>query len=162
MALDDLLDKAKESASNLADKAKESAGKVIDLKDYLLGDEEKEFEDEFRDNSATKVQNMAQSITDSITLLNKSGYEFKGIGVDLGLALSFSLTFHFNNDISDEDKSALLEEAGDRKIVKLILKMLFKADKFYKSMKVGIYVLDNVVITLGLPPGMKLNFIKAG
>jgi hypothetical protein len=160
MALDELLDKAKESAGSLADKAKESAGKLLDLKDYLLGDEEKEFEDEFKDNSSTKMQNMAQCITDSISLLNRSGYEFKGIGVELGLGLGFTLAFHFKKDISDEDKTALLEEASDRKIVVLILKMLFKADKFYKSMKVGVYELDPVNISLGLPPGMNLNFKK--
>ena len=164
MAIDDLLDKAKESAGSLADKAKESAGsisnKLLELKDYLLDAEGKEIEDEFKDNTATKMQSMAQSITNSVALLNKSGYEFKGIGVDLGLGISFSLTFLFKKDISDEDKAALLEEASDRKIVVLILKMLFKADKFYKSMKVGVYELDTVNIALGLPPGMHLNFKK--
>ena len=160
MAIDDLLDKAKESAGTLVDKTKETAGKFLDLKEYLLGDEQKEMEEEFKDNTSSKMQNMAQSITESISLLNKSGYEFKGIGVELGLGLGFSLTFHFKKDISDEEKAALLEEASDRKIVVLILKMLFKADKFYKSMKVGVYELDTVNIALGLPPGMNLNFKK--
>jgi len=160
MALDELLDKAKESAGNLVDKTKETAGKFLDLKEYLLGDEEKEFQEEFKDSTSTKMQSMAQSITDSISLLNESGYEFKGIGVELGLALGFTLTFHFKKDISDEDKAALLEKASDRKIVTLILRMLFKADKFYKSMKVGVYELDNVNISLGLPPGMNLSFKK--
>ena len=164
MALDDLLDKAKESASNLADKAKESAGsisnKFVELKDNFLGDEEKEIEDEFKDNSASKMQNIIQNITDSIALINKSGYEFKGIGANLGLALSFSLAFHFKKDISDEDKSALLDEAKEKKLVKLILKMLFKADEFYKAFKLGAYELDTVNITLGLSPGMNLGFKK--
>jgi hypothetical protein len=165
MALDDLLDKAKESAGNLAAKAKESTGsisnKFLELKDNLLGDEEKEIEDEFKDSSASKMQNIIQNITDSISLINKSGYEFKGIGANLGLALSFSLAFHFKKDISDDDKSALLEEVSDRKLVKLILKMLFKADEFYKSIKLGAYELDTVNITLGLSPGMNLGFKKS-
>jgi vacuolar-type H+-ATPase subunit H len=168
MVLDNLLDKAKESAGNLADKAKESASsikekaadKFLEIKENFLGEEEKEIEEEFKENNSSKLKDTIQKITDSITLINKSGYEFKGIGANLGLSLGMNLTFHFTKDISDEDREALLIEAEDKKFIKLILKMLFKADDFYRSIKLGSYELDTVNITLGLAPGMSLSFKK--
>jgi len=70
------------------------------------------------------------------------------------------LTFHFNKDISDEDREALLAEAEKKIFIKLILKMLSKADDFYRSIKLGNYELDSINISLGLVPGISLSFKK--
>jgi len=53
-----------------------------------------------------------------------------------------------------------MEQAKDKKMVKLILKLLFKAGDFYKSIKMGDYGLDGVIISLGLAPGMSISFKK--
>jgi hypothetical protein len=55
----------------------------------------------------------------------------------------------------------LLEEASDKKLIKLILKLLFKAGDFYKSIQLGDYILDVVNISLGLSPGMSVAFKKS-
>ena len=55
---------------------------------------------------------------------------------------------------------AILEQAKDKKTVKIILKMLFKAGDFYRSIKLGDYALDAVNMSLGLSLGMSLTFKK--
>jgi hypothetical protein len=164
MALDNLIEKAKESAENLAEKAKDAGSsisdKFLEIKENFLGDEQKEIESEFKDNNSSKLKETIQKISDSIAIINKSGYEFKGIGANLGLALAITLSFHFKKDISDEDREALLLEAEGKTLIKLILKMLFKADDFYRGIKLGNYELDSVTISLGLSPGMSLSFKK--
>lgn len=153
MPLDEILDKAKEKAGNITEK-------ITYLKDDLIGDEQKEIISEFKESGLNKVRQIMDDIYNSLTLISKSGYEFKGLGASLGLPPVISMNFNFKREISAEDKAALFEEAKDKKIISLILKMLFKASDFYHSLKMGEYILDFVGITLGLTPGVNVNFKK--
>ncbi len=153
MALDDLLDKAKEAATSVGEK-------VAEITSSIMGDEQKEIEEEFKDNSGGKLKEVVEQIQNSLALITKSGYEFKGIGANIGISLAITLSFHYKKDITEEDRNALLEEAQDKKLIKLILKLLFKAGDFYKSIQLGDYQLDVVNISLGLSPGMSVSFQK--
>lgn len=154
MALDDLLDKAKEAASAVGDK-------VSEIKTSLMGEEQQEIEEEFKENSGGKLKEVVEQIQNSLSLITRSGYEFKGIGANIGLSLSITLSFHYKKEITEDERSALLEEASDKKLIKLILKLLFKAGDFYKSIQLGDYQLDVVNISLGLSPGMSVAFKKS-
>lgn len=152
-----IFDKAKGAAmdavSNVSDK-------IVSFKDNFIGDEQNEIAEDFKDASTNKVKEVLDSINESMALITSSGYEFKGIGVALGLSPSISLSFHYLRDVSDEDRQSILEKAADKKMIKMILKLLFKAGDFYKSIKLGDYVLDAVNMSLGLSPGMSITFKK--
>jgi hypothetical protein len=152
-----IFDKAKEAAkgavSNVSDK-------IVSFKDNIIGDEQNEIMEDFKDASNNKVKEVLDSIHESMGLIVSAGYEFKGIGVALGLSPSISLSFHYVKDISEDDRNSILDQAADKKMVRMILKLLFKAGDFYKAIKLGDYVLDAVNMSLGLSPGMSVTFKK--
>lgn len=83
------------------------------------------------------MKEVLDNVHESMTLIVSSGYEFKGIGAALGLSPSISLSFHYVRDISEEDRNSILEQAKDKWMIKMILKLLFKAGDFYKAVKLG-------------------------
>lgn len=155
--IDNIIDKAKEAAK---DAVSNVSDQIISFKDNYFGDEQNEISEDFKDAESGKVKEIIDSINESMSLITSSGYEFKGIGVSLGLVPSVSLSFHYIRDITGEEQESLLEQAKDKKIIKIILKMLFKAGDFYRSIKLGNYVLDAVNMNLGLSLGMSLTFKK--
>ena len=155
-----------ESAGSLLDKAKSAvtsvSEKIVEIKDDVIGDEQKAIMDEFKETGIGKVRQVLEELNSSLVLITKSGYEFKGVNVSLGLPPSVSTAFHYKKDIPDADKTALLEEAKEKRFVTMILKCLFKAGDFYNSIKMGEYILDGVSITLGLTPGVSVGFKRKG
>lgn len=155
--IDNILDKAKEAAKGAVSGVTEH---IISFKDNYLGDEQNELNEEFKDAGSGKVKEIMDSITESMSLITSSGYEFKGLGVALGLVPSISLTFHYQTEITEDERNSILEQAEDKKTVKIVLKMLFKAGDFYRSIQLGGYALDAVEMKLGLSLGMSLTFKK--
>lgn len=153
----EILEKAKEAAMGAVTGVTDQ---IISFKDNYLGDEQNEINEDFKEAGSGKIKEIMESINDSISLISSSGYEFKGIGVALGLTPSITLSFHYIKDISEEERKALMEQAENKKTIKIILKMLFKAGDFYRSIKLGDYVLDAVNMSLGLSLGMSLTFKK--
>jgi hypothetical protein len=151
--VENIINKAKEAVSSVTEK-------VINFKDNFIGEEQEEINDEFKEAGSGKVKEVIDSINDSMGLITSAGYEFRGIGVALGINPSITLTFHYLRTVTDEERADLMEQAKDKKMVKLILKLLFKAGDFYKSIKMGDYGLDGVIISLGLAPGMSISFKK--
>jgi len=149
------LDKAKEAVTNVSEK-------IVEIKDDVIGDEQKAIMDEFKETSIGKVKQVLEEINNSLSLITKSGYEFKGINVSLGLPPSVSTAFHYKKDIPEAEKTALLDECKEKRFVSMILKCLFKAGDFYHSIKMGEYTLDGVSITLGLTPGVSVGFKRKG
>lgn len=150
-----LLNKAKSAVSSVSDK-------IVEMKEDMIGDEQKAIMDEFKESSLGKVKQVMEELNNSLGIITKSGYEFKGINVSLGIPPSLSTSFHYKKEISDAEKTALLEEAKEKKFVLMTLKCLFKAGDFYHSIKMGEYILNEVSITLGLTPGVSVGFKKKG
>lgn len=155
-----------ESSGSFLEKAKSAvttvSEKIVEMKDDVIGDEQKAIMDEFKESSIGKVKQVMEEINNSLGIITRSGYEFKGVNVSLGLPPSVSTSFHYKRDIPDDEKSELLEEAKEKRFVSMTLKCLFKAGDFYHSIKLGDYTLDGVSITLGLTPGVSVGFKKKG
>jgi len=147
------LAKAKDAVSNVSEI-------IVEIKDDVIGDEQKAIMDEFKETSIGKVKQVMEELNNSLGIITKSGYEFKGINVSLGMPPSVSTAFHYKKDTTVAERAAVMEEAKDRRFVTMILKCLFKAGDFYHSVKMGEYTLDGVSITLGLTPGVSVGFKK--
>lgn len=148
-----IIDIAKEAVSNLTDK-------VIEMKEDLIGDEQSEILGEFRETGLNKIKLVMDEIGNSVQLISKSGYDFKKMEVSMGLPPSLSAIFHYQKEITEDEKTGLLAEAKDKKIVMIILKCLFKANEFYHSVNIGSFKVDEVKITLGISPGVDISFEK--
>jgi hypothetical protein len=154
---ENIFEKAKGAAKDAVSSVSE---KVISFKDNYIGEEQNEITEDLKDATSSKITEIVDNITESMDLISSSGYEFKGIGVSLGLSPSISLSFHYLREITDDTRNEIMEKAADRKTVKIILKLLFKAGDYFKSVKLGGYELDAVNISLGLSLGMSLTMKK--
>ncbi len=153
----EILERAKEAAKGAVSGVTEQ---IISFKDNYLGEEQNEINEDFKEAGSGKIKEIMESINESISLITSSGYEFKGIGVALGLTPSIALSFHYIKDITEEERESILKQAEDKKTIKIVLKMLFKAGDFYRSIQLGDYALDAVEMKLGLSLGMSLTFKK--
>jgi hypothetical protein len=148
-----IFDKVKSSTENLK-------SKITELKDDIWNEEQASIIQEFKDGGTAKVKSVLENMNNSGLLFLKSGYELQTVSVNLGLPPVIIASFHYNNKITDEERAALLEDTKDQKIIQLIIKCLLKAEDFYDLVSVGNYGLGSVNITLGLTPGITINFIK--
>lgn len=148
-----ILDKVKNSTENLK-------SKITELKDDIWNEEQASIIQEFKDGGTAKVKSVLENMNNSGLLFLKSGYELQTVSVNLGLPPVIIASFHYNNKITDEERAALLEDTKDQKIIQLIIKCLLKAEDFYDLVSVGNYGLGSVNITLGLTPGITINFTK--
>jgi len=153
MAIDDFIEKAKDSASTITDK-------ISELTNNLIGDESRAITDEFKDAGTNKVKEVVDMIDASKIYVTRAGYELISLHVSLGLPPQISLSFKYQSAVSEDDRKKLLEEVEERKILSVIIKCLFKAGDFYTSAKFKEYKLGSVDISLGLTPGVNINFVK--
>ena len=153
MALGDLIEKAKDSASTITDK-------ISELKENLIGDETKALMDEFKDAGANKAKEIVDMLDESKSYITRSGYELSSLHVSLGLPPQIILSFNYKSEVGADESKKLLEEVEGRKVLSIILKCLLKAGDFYKSAKFKEYKLGSVDISLGLTPGVNINFVK--
>ncbi len=148
-----IFDKVKDSTQSLKNK-------ITELKDNIWDDEQKGIIQEFKDGGATKVKSVLDNMNNSTAVFLKSGYELQNVIVRLGLPPEISASFHYNNKISDEEREQVMESLKDQKIIQLIVSCLLKAGDFYDLVHMGDYKLGAVNITLGLTPGISIQFVK--
>ena len=153
MALDKLKEKALEAAGGLKEK-------IADMKDNIFSKEEEEIKEEFKEPGTSKIQEMLNYITDSTDLINRAGFELSGLGVSIAIAPVIKVSFGFLNRISDEERTEIMGEINEKKIIKILLACLFKASDFVDGIKVGNYKLGGVDVSLGLTPGISVTFKK--
>lgn len=150
---DNLISKAKEKASEISEK-------IMDLKDEIWGDDEADIQEEFKETGKDKLKSLLEYINNSTELIKKSGFELKGLGVSISLAPVITSSFGFIKKINPEEREALLKEASESRILKIIFHALFKANDYFDAIKFSDYKLDTVNITLGLAPGINMTFKK--
>jgi hypothetical protein len=151
------LEKLKEKALVAAGGLKE---KISDMKDNIFSKEEEEIKEEFKEPGTSKIQEMLNYITDSTDLINRAGFELSGLGVSIAIAPVIKVSFGFLKKISDEERTKIMEEINEKKIIKILLACLFKASDFVDGIKVGNYKLGGVDVSLGLTPGISVTFKK--
>ena len=145
MAAETILNKVIETASTISEK-------VDEIKEDIWGEEQKLIIEEFRESSSQKVKDILNNLN------NSSGFHLSNLNISLGIPPEISSDFKAIKIITMEERETLISEVADNRIVTLVMKCLFKANDFYDKIKFGTYKLDVVNITLGLTPGINMNF----
>lgn len=151
MAAETILNKVIETASTISDK-------VDEIKEDIWGDEQKLIIEEFRESSSQKVKDILNNLNNSSELFDRAGFHLSNLNISLGIPPEISAGFKAIKIITMEERETLLSEVKENRIVTLVMKCLFKANDFYDKIKFGTYKLDIVNITLGLTPGVNMNF----
>ena len=148
-----IFSKVTESASTLKDK-------FSNMKEDLWGDEQKQIIQEFKDSGTAKIKEVLENIGGSSAIFLQSGYELKEVNINLGIPPVIVTIFHFLKDIPEEEQKKVLEETQKSTLIHLIITCLLKASNYFDKIKVGDYKMSSVSISLGLTPGININFTK--
>ncbi|MBK6537895.1 MAG: hypothetical protein IPG09_09015 [Ignavibacteria bacterium] len=151
MAAEAILNKVIETASTISEK-------VDEIKEDIWGEEQKLIIEEFRESSSQKVKDILNNLNNSSELFDRAGFHLSNLNISLGIPPEISSDFKAIKIITMEERESLISEVADNRIVTLVMKCLFKANDFYDKIKFGTYKLDVVNITLGLTPGINMNF----
>ncbi|MBK8382523.1 MAG: hypothetical protein IPL16_11670 [Ignavibacteria bacterium] len=151
MAAEAILNKVIETASTISEK-------VDEIKEDIWGEEQKLIIEEFRESSSQKVKDILNNLNNSSELFDRAGFHLSNLNISLGIPPEISSDFKAIKIITMEERETLINEVADNRIVTLVMKCLFKANDFYDKIKFGTYKLDVVNITLGLTPGINMNF----
>ena len=151
MAAETILYKVIETASTISEK-------VDEIKEDIWGEEQKLIIEEFRESSSQKVKDILNNLNNSSELFDRAGFHLSNLNISLGIPPEISSEFKAIKIITMEERETLISEVADNRIVTLVMKCLFKANDFYDKIKFGTYKLDVVNITLGLTPGINMNF----
>ena len=93
-----------------------------------------------------------------LPLLERAGFELRRFEIEVGLSPKFIPRFMIRRLISEEEKKRLLEEAGSKHLLKMILDALFKASYLSKHVKVGALEFLGLEIHVGAVPRVRLLF----
>lgn len=151
MAAEAILNKVIETASTISEK-------VDEIKEDIWGEEQKLIIEEFRESGSQKVKDILNNLNNSSELFDRAGFHLSNLNISLGIPPEISSEFKAIKIITMEERETLISEVADNRIVTLVMKCLFKANDFYDKIKFGTYKLDVVNITLGLTPGINMNF----
>lgn len=151
MATEIIKEIIKETAENISEK-------VDEFKENIWGEEQQLIISEFKENPVDKVKSTLENLNNSTELFEKSGFKLEGMEISLGLPPEIIVEFTATKNISAEEKKQMLTEAGENRIVKIILTCLFKAEDYYEKIKFGSYKIKSINITLGLIPGILMKF----
>lgn len=151
MAAEAILNKVIETASTISEK-------VDEIKEDIWGEEQKLIIEEFRESSSQKVKDILNNLNNSSELFDRAGFHLINLNISLGIPPEISSDFKAIKIITMEERETLINEVADNRIVTLVMKCLFKANDFYDKIKFGTYKLNVVNITLGLTPGINMNF----
>ena len=147
----------------IIEQAKETVGavteKLIDLKDDFWNDEQKLIAEEFKDQGVGKIQEILSRLNSAEDFFERAGFKPDGYTVSLGLPPQISTKFTLLKEIDEQDRENIMKEAEEKKIIKLVLTCLFKANDFCGKMQLGENKLETITVALGLIPGITV-FMK--
>jgi hypothetical protein len=151
MAFDKFINKAKDTANNIKNIAAEQTNKLLDDNSFLSN---------LKGYGVNKINETVGELNDSTAIIKEAGYELSEIEVDVGLPFGITPHFILKNNISNEKRAQLLEEAKDKKVIHTILSILFNISELQNNLTFNQFMLYEVVITLGIPPKINVRFIN--
>ncbi len=107
-----------------------------------------------------KLKAIFEEVANASLLIKEAGFELDEIELELSLPPKVISHYVFLETVSEGKKEELLERTKDNKMIRLILKSLFKVSSLQSTMKIGKYKMFEVEIEIGMIPAVKLKFNK--
>ncbi len=148
--MNDLLNKAKQHATEIADRA--TAG-AADLKEQAAAKA-----GELRETSTTKVIESVNALNTALPILKEAGFEVSGVSIELGLPPCVSAAFAVAKEISEEKLGVLLEEHAEQKLTVLLLTARRQAWRLQSKVHIVGMSPRTISVQLGLPPSVTVSF----
>ena len=115
---------------------------------------------EFRFNKviSDKVKNVINDFIESAPLIERAGFRIRDLEVELSVIPKLIPHFEKTIDVDDKTRLLIIEEVYDKRLIRLLLKALFKADNFQKSIKMGNLEFAGIEIEITAIPAIRLRY----
>jgi len=150
----------KKSRKESEKKVSKSNEKNIEKKSSWIDKINKIFKDigDIKDFGADKLKEIANDFGEILPLVAKAGYNITEFQVVLGLPPAFITSFVKTKDISEKEIAKMIEKNSDKKLLKIILNSLMKANQFQSEIKIEKMKFTEVILELTVPPKVVMKF----
>jgi hypothetical protein len=106
-----------------------------------------------------KVKKLLGAFDSAMPVLKDLGYQLSDATIRLAMPPSLVATFEITRDASEEEVSDALRKNKDRKLVKMLIRMLSKARQFQTSVRIAGLKPQSTAVEIGLlGTGVALKF----
>ena len=115
---------------------------------------------EFRINEAVsqKIKAVIDDFIEAAPLIEEAGFRIRDLEIELGVIPKLIPHFEKLTDTDESNRLAIVERVKDKKIILLLLKALFKADNFQKSLNMGNLEFAGIEIDITAIPAVRLVY----
>ncbi|MFT5521717.1 MAG: hypothetical protein ACI9IA_002322 [Enterobacterales bacterium] len=118
---------------------------------------------EFRFNKviSDKVKNVINDFIEAAPLIERAGFRIRDLEIELSVIPKLIPHFEKTIDVDDKARLLIIEEVHDKRLIRLLLKALFKADNFQKSIKMGNLEFSGIEIEITAIPAVRLRYTNS-
>ncbi|RLA03302.1 MAG: hypothetical protein DRQ47_05410 [Gammaproteobacteria bacterium] len=115
---------------------------------------------EFRLNEtiSSKVRLIISDFIEAAPLIEAAGFRIRDLEVELSVIPKLIPHFEKLADVDDAKRLQIIEQVQDKRIISLLLKALFKADNFQKSLSMGNLEFAGIEIEITAIPAIRLRY----
>ena len=107
------------------------------------------------------AKSMTTDINTLLPAIRQAGYSVQGLDIDLALTPKFVVICTLANQISEDERKALLESIAESKVSTMAVKALFQLADIQKGLSVGSLVAKEVLVEVGLSPALRVRYREA-
>ena len=157
--IDDKLQDLKKGFFKFLDPETEQSDQSSSEDEHAFDFEEDDNSD-FRFNAAIskRVKNVVNDFIDAAPLIEQAGFRISDLEIELSVIPKLIPHFKKIADVDDSIRVEIIEQVKDKRLIRLLLKALFKADNFQKSFNVGRLEFSGIEIEITAIPAIRLRY----
>ena len=115
-------------------------------------------EDGFDSQSKARVRSVIQDFQSITPLIEQAGYTITDLQIELGIIPKLIPHFLKVKDVDAAEKEAILDSMNNKRLMKMLMHALFKADSFQQNLKMNNYKFKGIEIEIAPIPAVRLNY----
>ena len=120
--------------------------------------EQTESEFKFNETASNKVRAVIDDFIVSAPIIESAGFRIRDLEVELGIIPKLIPHFEKFKDTDDDHRQSIIEQVSDKRLLKLLLTALFKADNFQRSLNMGSMEFTGIEIEITAIPAVRLKY----
>jgi hypothetical protein len=113
---------------------------------------------DIKELGADKLKEVVNDFGEILPIVEKAGYKIHEFQIVLALPPAFITNFIKTKDIPEKDIKNIIEANSDKKLLKIILKSLIKANQFQGEININKMKFTEVTVELTVPPKVVIKF----
>ena len=105
-----------------------------------------------------KVKAVVDDFLATTPLIEKAGYKITDLQIELGIIPKIIPHFRKVADVTEDQKELILTELQEKRLMKLLVSALFKADAFQSNLNMSQYSFKGIEIEITALPAVRLNY----